>query len=486
MKDIFIERQNSLTRIAIRENNKLKECYIEEESKEPYSGQIYMGVIENILPGMKCAFVDIGFEKKAYMYLNKNYGDTFKKGEEVIVEVLKEPISDKGPKVTNAFTIPGRYCVLQPHLKNQILFSKKINNEDFKYRIEKSLKVPNDMGVMIRTNAQQANIEIINNELNCLYKVYERIINESKYILKPKLLFEDRGTIDKILRDKINENVKNIYVNTLEDYNYVKDFLKDLNLNIELILHKDSRNLFKAYSIEKEILNLNNNRVNLKCGGFLIIDKTEAMYVIDVNSGKNIKGNKVGKIAFDTNKEAAKEIAKQIILRNLSGIIVIDFIDLYKYEEKQEIINILKQGFLEDKNKTIIYPFTELNLVQIARRRRGKEINKYIKEKCISCHGSGTHIKFSYLCMLIRNEIYTIDKESGIDNICIKLNVIYKSYIENNKESFIKQINGVSKNIYIQYLENYKDGFKVEPLVFSSQIQNLGKFKIYSKDSLQI
>jgi ribonuclease G len=478
LKDIFIERQDNLLRIAIREKEIIKECFIEEENGEPYPGEIYKGIVKNIVPAIKCAFIDIGHKKNVYIYLDNKFKNTkLKKGEEVIVQVLKEDLGSKGAKVTNAISIPGKYCVLMT-MDNKISFSKKIENEALKIELTKALEKPDDIGIMIRTEGVNASINTINEEINKLYQIYMDISNKSKYFNKIGLLFDNGGILGRVLRDKLNSDNCKIYVNEEKDLKYINEFLMDsLYGKITVKLHENSRTLFDYYGIEREILSLRNNRVCLNCGGYIVIDKTEAMYVIDVNSGKNVKSNSIEKTAYTTNYQAAEEVIKQIGLRNLSGIIVIDFIDMYNDENKEKIIEKLNEGFKYDKNKTVIYPFTELNLVQIARRRSGKSIYDYIEEDCESCIGKGKRIKFSYICMLIKNEILKISEQRDIKDIHVEIDESYANNIKGDVLNFIKDINALDKSIYVTYVKN--EYFKVEPLIFANQIENLDMFKIY-------
>lgn len=478
MREIFIERQKELLRIAIKENNKLKECLIEEESAEPYPGEIYKGIVKNIVPAIKSAFIDIGHKKNGYMYLDKKFKNTdIKKGQEVLVQVVKEHLGNKGAKVTNAISIPGRYCVLIT-LNKDISFSKKITDKSQKEFISSNIRKPKDIGVMVRTNAVNVSMDVINEEINSLYNLYEEMRTKAAYFIKPALLFNGGGILGRVLRDKINEANNRIYVDTKEDYDYVRKFsegISDIKVNIKL--HEETRSLFNYYGIEREILSLRNNKVVLNCGGYIVIDKTEAMYVIDVNSGKNIKSNSIEKTSYITNYQAAEEIVKQIRLRNLSGIIVIDFIDMDNSVNKEKVMDKLIKGFEDDKNKTVIYPFTELNLVQIARKRAGKSIYEYIEEDCESCSGRGKRTKLSYISMLIRNEIIRIDEQRDIKDIHIAIDESYKKDIEGDILSFITSIDSLEKTIYITYVNN--ESFKVEPLIFINQIENLQDFKVY-------
>lgn len=476
MKGIFIERQDNVFRIAIKKNNELKECYIEEDTLEPLPGEIYRGIVKNIVPGIKCAFIDIGYKTNCYMYLDRKFGNlNIKKSDEVMVQVLKEPIGKKGAKVTNAVSIPGRYCVLNT-LDNELKFSKKINDSDFIKHIENNINKPKDIGIMIRTKSEDVSIETLNDEINNLYKRYLDVRNKMDYSPKIGLLMKGNGILGKILRDKLEDKNTNVYINNSKDYEYIKKYIEDLeDVNIELILHKEKRELLDYYGIEREILKLRNSRVSLKCGGHIVIEKTEAMYVIDINSAKNTKSTSIKETAFVTNKQAAIEIANQIRLRNLSGIIIVDFIDMKDEDKKKEIIKTLRDSFSEDKSKVEVYPFTELNLVQITRRRMGKVLYEYIDESCKTCKGKGRRIKISYVEFLIKNEIR---KDNSMNHIYIELNDMYEEEVKENLNEFIHKIGVVDKSIYLKF-SNTDEVFKVEPLVFKSQIDKLKYYKVY-------
>ncbi len=338
---------------------------------------------------------------------------------------------------------------------------------------------PKNIGILIRTEAINTSIENINNEIKRLTNIYNSLIEKSKYKINTCMLFQNGGIVGKVLRDKLNDDISKIYVNSREDYDYVNEFLKEYKEDkIKVNIYEGERNLLDYYSIEKEILSLRNKKVYLNCGGYIIIEKTEAMYVVDVNSGKNVKGNSMEKTIFNTNMEAAEEICNQIILRNLNGIIVIDFIDMNNENLKQRVLDKLRQGLKRDKNKSVIYPFTQLNLVQIARKRQGKTIYDYIEQPCKSCNGKGSIVSFNYMKLLIRNEIINILNMREIKDIYIELNKRYKDYIEKNKIQFISEIEALEKNIYIKYTDS-GNNYKVEPLIFKSQIKDVKDLKIY-------
>jgi ribonuclease G len=479
LKEIYIERKENFIRAAVLENGRLKECVIEEENLAPQPGQIYKGIVKNIVPAIKCAFIDIGYDKNCYMYIDRKFNNTkIKKNQELMVEILKESVGEKGPKVTNAITIPGRYAVLET-INKDISISKKIKDESLKASLREKIVKPEEVGITIRTNAAKLSVDLINKEIEKLYEIYCEIKRSSEYSINKKLLYSGEGIIEKLIRDVVDEKTERVVVDNQEDYSYFNNFLKyaaELNCRVEL--HSDSRALFGTFGIEKEILKLRSSKVLLDDGGYIVIDKTEAMYVIDVNSGKNTKGSTIEKTALDTNLKAAQEIGRQVRLRNLSGIILVDFIDMNKEEYKDKVMSTLKASFEGDKSKIVIYPFTQLNLVQIARERRGKPIAEYMEEECHCCKGMGSRLRLWYLQGLIKNEILRISKDYECKNIYIEINNIYKTEIEKDLNKFIEHISGTDKLIYAKFVEEV-DYFKVEPLIFPNHIENMQKYKIY-------
>ncbi|WP_139904036.1 Rne/Rng family ribonuclease [Clostridium thermarum] len=478
MKEIFIERREDILRIAIKKGNKLIDCFMEEETKGPYPGQIYKAVVKNIIPAIKSAFLDIGLEKNAYLYLEGKYEKKkIKKGDELMVEVVKEELGDKGAKVTTAFSLPGRYCVLVTD-SNDISFSSKITSAEYKKDLLAALEKPQEVGIKIRTAAASVTAHEINEEIKQLYNVYSKIVKEHSYKIKPGLLHSDGGVIARVLRDNVDESISKIVTDNSGDYEIIKDFIKDKqDISAKVELYREHRSLFEFYNIEKEVLSLRKKRVNLTCGGYIIIEKTEAMHVIDVNSGRNVASNRREDTVFSTNCEAAEVCAKQIKLRNLSGIIIIDFIDMEEKSHKEEVFNILKRGFEEDKNKTIVYPFTELGLIQIARRRRGKPAADFIDETCAECSGYGKKLRFSYICNLIRNEMLKLEDDSSIKDIYIQLSNYYRNAVEKDLQQFLKFIGAEGKNIYLKYSEDL-ESFKMEPVIFASQREAVERYRL--------
>ncbi|MFA9399383.1 MAG: ribonuclease E/G, partial [Clostridiaceae bacterium] len=306
------------------------------------------------------------------------------------------------------------------------------------------------IGILIRKKAENVNIDMVLEEIEILHNEYENLLDKKEYEKKLGCLYSPQGLIGEVLRDYMDLTVKTIYVNNISDYQVLTEAVKKYKDFLgNIILYENYQSIFLKYSLEEEIKKTMNKKIELPCRGNIVIDKTEAMYVIDVNSAKNIKGKSKESTAYITNLEASKEIAKQIILRNLSGIILIDFINIEDDSKKEKILNSLEEGFLNDKNKPKVYPFTELNLVQMT-RKKSTPLSYYIEEDCEACSGSGKRLRLSYLELLIKNRIKSNNKA---DKFFIEINSIYKNQVEIDKDKFIEKIGIEKQNLFIRFSE---------------------------------
>lgn len=476
MKEIFIERRDNNLRIAIKNNNILQECIVDETSTGPTTGEIYKGRVKNIIPATNSIFVDLGLDKEGYLYFsNELKSEGIKKGQEISVEIIKEPLNEKGAKLTTRYGIPSKYMVLEG-VGEGIEFSKRFKDEIKKDLILAELPEVQGAKLIIRTEADSASIEELLHERRLLEKEFLEINRRMKYSINLGKLYGDNLAITRVLRDKIGALPAEIVINNEVDFNFVNDYLKDEE-NVSVKLFDKEKCLFDFYDIEKELLKLRHNKVVLPCGGSIVIDKTEALYAIDVNTGKNIKEKSFDKTILETNVEAAREIGRQILLRNLSGIIVIDFIDLRDKSHKAIVMREIKEALKEDGGNFRIYPFTELNLVQISRKRIGKSIYEYMEETCPLCKGTGMLLKLSYLEGLIHNQIIRYYNENGIKDFFIEVDESYKDKIKGDLVSFLKNIDGLDKEIYINYV-NGIEGYRVEPLLFINQKTNISQYLV--------
>lgn len=475
MREIFVERNDNLLRIAIKEKGKLNRCFVEEINEEPNIGEIYKGRVKNIVPAINSIFVDIGLNKDAYMYYSKELREEgIKKGDEILVEIIKEPINNKGAKVSKNISIPGRYLVLTLGEKG-ISFSKRINREEEKERIKGVLENIEGYGITVRTEAVYASEEDLLLEKEEILFEMDNVIKKLNYSLNLGKVYGENIILNKVIRENLNNECK-IILNNDADFIETKNLVEKYK-NIEVEKYEGLRSLFDFYDIEREILKLRHKKVALNCGGNIVIDKTEAMYVIDVNTAKNIKGHNFNKTIMETNIEAAKEIGKQILLRNLAGIIVIDFIDMRDFSQKVEVMKALKEALKEDKGNVKVFPFTDLDLVQISRRRRGKSIYEYLEEPCKRCNKEGYVLKLSYIENLIRNNIIKSSEESSINSFYIELDRNYEEMVRGDIFGFLKHIHGLDKEIYLNFIDGI-EGYKVEPLIFNNQKENLKIYKI--------
>ncbi len=484
MKKIFIERQESLLKVAIKENNILRECFVEEETMSPKVGEIYKGVVKNIVPAMKCAFVDIGYEKNGYMALEgKKKDNGLKKGQEVMVEIIKEDIGKKGPKISPNISLPGTYVVLTKE-HNELQISKKILSDEFRSLVESQISKPEDIGIVIRTKAEGVDFQTIKNEIEELITMYEEIHRQFVYSANVGPLYKDNGILSRIIRN-YTEGGAEIIVDDEEDFNYFRKIISEKSLkDIHIEFYEGPLSIFDYYEIEKEILTLRHNKINLTCGGNIVLENTEAMTVVDVNTAKNIKSTKNEGAVLTTNKEAAAEIVKQIRLRNLGGIILVDFVDMKSPEDKNQVMDVLKREFYDDKHNPKVYPFTELNLVQITRKKYGKSICDFVFEKCKVCHGSGEKVSLNYLSSIIKGKIRRISKEQQVKNIYIELPSIYEKEVKEDVLAFVINLDATHCDLYVKF-EEHNYNFKVEPIIFNSQLEKLKNLQIFSANLMK-
>lgn len=476
MKEIFIERSKDLLRIAIKVNNELVESIVEEKKNGPIIGEIYKGKVKNIILGTNSIFVDLGLDKEGYMYYSDELkSENIKKGDEILVEVIKEPIGNKGAKITNKVSIPGKYVVLNCYARG-IEFSKRINDVNKKKEILDNIKPLENAGITVRTEGANITTEKLQAEIDKLYEIFKMIDTKMKHSLGLKKLYGDDLALTKILTNNIGDKPVKVFVDNEKDFNDIKNFLNGED-NFKIEQYTGCRGIFDFYGIEKELLKLRHHKVNLTCGGSIVIDKTEAMYVIDVNSGKNIKERNFNKTILETNLEAAKEVGKQIRLRNLSGIIVVDFIDMRDKKQRPLVMSALYESLKDDKGNVKIFPFTELDLIQIARKRYGKSIYEYMQEECSLCKGQGIVLKLSYIEGLIKNEIIRMEEENSIESFYIEVDSVYKERVKEDIFTFIKEIDALGKEIYLNYVDGI-DGYRIEPLLFQNQKDNLKDYKI--------
>ena len=403
IKEILIDTKPEQTRVAILEDGELAELHVESAERRKLFGNIYRGKIERVLPGMQCAFVDIGTGKNSYLSaddvvsVKKNIGSLriesmVKQGQEITVQVVKEEIGTKAPKVTMNITLPGDLTVLYP-FSTGVGVSKKIDDQTERARLKNIAEnlCPEGMGVVIRTAAQGVGASLIENDIRYLMKTWELIKMKEGKGRVPRCIYQEPCLIQKLVRPGIYSNIKRIVLNDHKEYGRLLKFFDDtapeMKMRVEFF-YKDY-DLFKFYNIDSAIKEALSRKVWLKCGGYLIFDHTEALTVIDVNTGKYVGKKDRNETIFKTNCEAAKVIARQVRLRDISGIILIDFIDMEDNLQKDTVLSILREECKKDRNQVTVVGMTNLGLVELTRKKVGNSLVQILTHPCPNCGGSG-------------------------------------------------------------------------------------------------
>ncbi len=385
MKEIFINKENDNTTIAILEEGKLIERYEEIEKRAYLEENIYLGIVKNTLPGMQAAFVDIGTNKNTFIHLkdvlpkvditkerediSKSITSIIKNGQKLLVQVKRDATSIKGAKVSTHISIPSRYIVLMPG--NEIITaSQKLKDEEKKRLIDIVKEViPPNYGLIIRTSSDGKSKEEIQNDINATIKEWERIKEKAKKMKDkaPVLISEGNGFIKKMIIDLIDKNIDKITVNSKEEFEIVNNIINDVGEKIKIEL-RENEEILNTYDIKGQIEKSKQRKIYLNCGGFITIDKTEALTAIDVNSGKYTGKKDLEETILKVNREATIEIAKQLRIRDIGGVIVIDYIDMNTDEDKKKIEELLKNELKMDRSKTQVVGFSKLNLLEMTRK----------------------------------------------------------------------------------------------------------------------
>lgn len=480
MKRIVISKDNFGYKAAVLENEKVIEILVQLNGEGDSNGNIYKGKVSNVVNGIGAAFVDIGLEKNSFLYLEnlkeffKKYPDSEKRegkliqeflkvGEEVIVQAINEPQGNKGVRVSTEYNIPGKFLVLMPY-NNNIAISKKITDIEERERLEKLISQikPDNMGIIIRTEAAGKTVFHFEREMTYLINKWRSIEEKIEKSQVGDIVYQENDLIRKISRDIFNSETKEIIINDRETYWEILNYLHafgDGNLKRRVKLDDDEdEHIFERYNINSVIENTIKKDVELSCGGTLVVQTTEALTSIDVNTGRNIGKSNLEETIFNTNMEAAEEIPRQLILRNIGGIIIIDFIDMKSEENKIKVLEQLEKNLRKDRVKNSIVHFTDLSLVEMTRKRVGNPTANYFHKICPVCNGTGKIKSESALIEEILKECREIAKDRDFSTV--KININNELYDKIKKE-------------YLEYIEAYleKKGKKLK-------IGKLPEFKI--------
>lgn len=465
-KKIIIDSNLYQMRVALVDDRELLELFIEDKTNETIIGNIYKGSIKNVLPGMQAVFIDIGEPKNGFLSLeNKTNNQKIYPGMDITVQVKKEATGSKGVRLDTDITLTGRLAVI---LTNQdyVGISQKIIDKEERKRLKQIAysSKPQNYGIIIRTNAEFKAEADIKSEIEKLYNKCENILSTGEFIKSPALLYKDSSILDRTIRDLVSDEIEAIIINDENDYNNIIEISKEIELNLKskIQLYTNDISLFNYYSIESQIEKALQKHVWLKSGGFLIIEQTEACVVIDVNTGKFTGKRNLEETIFKTNKEAAVEIAKQLKLRNLSGIIIVDFIDMESTQNQNKILEILEAETKKDRVKTSVVGITELGLIQLTRKKIREPLQNIILDQCPYCKGTDKIYSTSFCLQKLYHEIDNIFKQTiynelkiiGSKDLIKAFEGENKEYINKLQQIYNKKISteikeGITKNNYM-------------------------------------
>ena len=391
MLELIINKESNKKNIMLVENGILIEKHEEHENHQRLEGNIYCGKVQNVLQGMQSAFIDIGDKRNTFIRLKdllpkedetkidiyskiNNYSiqDIVKSGMKILVQVKRDGTESKGARVSTHINLPGRFVVFMPNT-NFITVSQKIENQEEKNRLINVAKsiLPKGTGAIIRTSSEGIEEKFLKQDLESLikkWKVIKKKYDEHK-LNGPKLIYDNKALLRRTLIDVVDQNLNKVVVNDKKTCKDVEDILKNMNMNNNIVLElRENEDLLEMYSLKSQLEKLYNRKIWLKCGGFITIDRTEALTAIDVNTGKYTGNKNLEQTVFKVNKEATIEIAKQLRLRDIGGIIIIDYIDMQSEENKKEIVDLLYNNLRKDRTKSQILGFTKLNLLEMTRK----------------------------------------------------------------------------------------------------------------------
>jgi ribonuclease G len=425
-EEILINVTPSETRVAVVENGMLQELMLERSSRRAYLGNIYQGKVVRVLPGMQAAFVEIGLQRAAFLHASDislgaveksevgqdvpSITELLKEGQKVLVQVIKDPLGSKGARLTTDISLPSRYLVAMP-FSSQVGVSIRIEDEDERQRlkglVEDALGDNEQKGFIVRTNAEGVDLFALRADLSFLSKLWDSIKERAAKADFGDCVYEDMSLDVRTLRDLMTSDVERVRIDSAMAHgrtlDFVRKFIPEWSERIEH--YQEERPIFDIYGVEDDINNALERQVPLKSGGHLVIDQTEAMTTVDVNTGGFVGHRNLEDTIFKTNLEAAQAIARQLRLRNLGGIVIIDFIDMTEEQHKQQVLRTLEKNLAKDHAKTSLSEISDLGLVEMTRKRTSESLEHFLCEPCACCMGRGFNKTAETVCFEIFREI---------------------------------------------------------------------------------
>jgi len=475
-KEIFINVTSQEKRVAVLDNRRIEEFYAESPGAVNTVGNIYKGKVESVVPGIEAAFIELGFEKNGFLYvsdvvtdpssyeklLGEEHDDerrervdkdkplppinhVLKKGDEVVVQVVKEPIRTKGARLTAHVSIPGRFLVLMP-FDSTIGISKRIESRPERDRIRKilaDLKLPKEIGFIVRTAAQNATEKDFEREVRYLLRLWEGIKHKARKAKPPQLIHQEYDLILRTARDIFTADFQKLEIDSKADFRRIHQFLRIVapHLLPKLKLYREKTPIFEKFGIEAQVEKIYGRQVQLKSGGYLVFDETESLVAIDVNSGKSVREKSLEDTAFKTNMEAAREIPRQLKLRDIGGIIIIDFIDMEFHGHRKAVFRALEKELEDDKAKTKILNISSIGLVEMTRQRVRRSVEGKTYRRCPYCAGRGIVKSPSTVSLeLARKLEHMLAEPSRSKEVFVRLHPEVAAFLYTSKTNVIKPL----------------------------------------------
>ncbi|NOS69855.1 MAG: Rne/Rng family ribonuclease [Verrucomicrobia bacterium] len=455
-KEVLINAETLETRVAVSEDGKLEEFNIERTTEERLVGSIFKGRVRNLEDGLKAAFVDIGFEKNAFLHYwdivpnqfdsgveiverptkkrdrpkitQKDIPRLYPPGSEIIVQVTKGPIGTKGPRITTNLVLPGRYLVLLPN-SDQSGISRKIENQQERQRLKKILRelaIPDSMGVIMRTAGEGQQMRYFVRDLALLLEEWNGVQEKMKKQPPATCVFQEPDLIERTVRDFLTEDVERIVVDSPKAYDRMREMVSKISKRSadKVKLYNEAQPIFDRFNISKQLENAFSRQVHLKSGGYIVVDETEALVAIDVNTGRHKGSKDQESTILKVNQEAADEISRQLRLRNMGGLIVLDFIDMKSRRDQQNVYQRMKDGLRRDKAKTHILPISQLGLMEMTRQRHSESVRSAVYDDCPYCKGRGKVKSSITMSVEIQRKLQEILKKRTRDESDFQLRIV--------------------------------------------------------------
>lgn len=462
------------TRVAVLEQGSVQELHIERSAMRGIVGNIYLGKIARVLPGMQSAFVDIGLDRAAFLHIadiwgaraqtTNGNGATYEKpiekllheGQSLLVQVIKDPIGTKGARLSTQISIAGRllvYLPQDPHIGISQRIEDAAEREHLREKVQHLVPEGEEGGFIVRTVAETATDTELTADIAYLIKLWQRIRDEASTAPPRTLLYQDLDLAHRVLRDLVNDNIERVLVDSRETLEKIKNFAEAFTRNALPLLeyYAGERPLFDLYSVEDEIARGLSRRVDLKSGGYLIIDQTEAMTTIDVNTGGFVSGRSFDDTIFRTNLEAAQSIARQLRLRNLGGIIIMDFIDMVTEDHRTAVLAELKKALQKDRTRMTVNGFTQLGLVEMTRKRTRESLAHIMCEPCPVCSGTGELKTPRTVCYEILREVLRAARQFDAKEYRILASqVVIDLFLDEESQSLTQLSDFIGKPVSLQ------------------------------------